>query len=41
MIPKGQEAPSVQNATNIHQQNPKRNLHPKKINETETKTTAN
>lgn len=39
MIPKGQEALSVQNATNAHHLNPKRNHHPKKINE--TKTTAN
>lgn len=39
MIPKGQEAPSVQNATNTHHLNRKRNHPPKKINE--TKTTAN
>lgn len=39
MIPKGQEAPSVQNATNAHRLNPKRNHHPKKISE--TKATVN
>lgn len=39
MIPKGQEVPSVQNATNAHHLNPKWNHQPKKINE--TKTTVN